>query len=141
MYIYIYIIYLYVFAKRRFSIINHPFWGTPIFGNIRIIIYLYVLGMHLLVNRTIQIMITLSSSTDRTAQPLMFGISYRKGYISRWTFTSTKILSEESLLHNSHVLNIQKPIKCRRLSISPNISISQVLLFQTFDNLPSILHP
>ena len=24
----------------RFSIINHPFWGTPIFGNIHIYIYL-----------------------------------------------------------------------------------------------------
>ena len=24
-----------------FSIINHPFWGTPIFGNIHIYIYLF----------------------------------------------------------------------------------------------------
>ena len=24
-----------------FSIINHPFWGTPIFGNIHICIYIY----------------------------------------------------------------------------------------------------
>ena len=25
-----------------FSIINHPFWGTPIFGNIHIYIYMYI---------------------------------------------------------------------------------------------------
>ena len=25
-----------------FSIINHPFWGTPIFGNTHIYIYIYI---------------------------------------------------------------------------------------------------
>ena len=44
-------IYIWVFPKIMvppnhpiligFSIINHPFWGTPIFGNIHIYIYLY----------------------------------------------------------------------------------------------------
>ena len=26
----------------RFSIINHPFWGIPIFGNIHIYVYIYI---------------------------------------------------------------------------------------------------
>ena len=29
-----------------FSIIHYPFWGTPIFGNIHIYIYMYLLYVH-----------------------------------------------------------------------------------------------
>ena len=57
-YIYIYIIYIYMggswnrgtpksFILVGFSLINHPFWGTPIFGN------LHIIPIHRLNERTI----------------------------------------------------------------------------------------
>ena len=94
-----------------FSIINHPFWGTPIFGNIHMVIYMILTRYRGQVMKFQKFYFNIYSPCNKQFAPANRPKPTRKGSYSNHPFLGANCSFQERLSKkNGDMIQFEEPI-------------------------------